>query len=251
MFVLSLYLHFIRKLKSLQKFLSIQKYYINDKEWKDSDEYNYLLERVSNHGCRKWKNDFVEFKLFLLCKCKSNWKDGVSFKIQMAQVPCSRSWRKEHLSCTATTYEHLKIDSTKTVYTSCVLHCEYNFDGLCYVQNKKRSCTFLSNKRFTWEGQKLSWNWDVSPTPVQLKVCQFPAKFLRQLKRDPSVKLDFFTDIVCDEEYFPQHFLSPVLFLCGYHVDNSREFHLRRSLMDLTNGFFVMLSDSSPVMWIF
>lgn len=162
-FVLSLYLHFIHKLKPLQKFLSIQKYYINHKEWKDSDEYNYLLERVSNQGCRKWKNDFVEFKLFLLGKCKSNWKDGVSFKIQMAQVPYSRSWRKEHLSCTATTYEHLKIDNTKTVYTSCVLHCEYNFDGLCYVQNKKRSCTFLSNKRFTWEGQKLSWNWDMFP----------------------------------------------------------------------------------------
>lgn len=122
---------------------------INYKEWRDSDEYNCLLEHVSSHGCREWKSKFVEFMLFLLCKSKSNRKEGVSFKIHMAQVLYSRSWRKEHLSCTATTYMYLKIDSTKTVCTSCVLQCEYNFDGLCHVQNKKKSCTFLSNKRFT------------------------------------------------------------------------------------------------------
>lgn len=70
------------------------------------------------------------------------------------------------------------------------------------------------------------------------------------IKAGSFSKTVFFTDTACEEEYFPQYFLSPVSFLCGYHVDNSREFHLRRSLMDLTNGFFVMLPDSSPVMWI-
>lgn len=88
---------------------------------------------------------------FLLCKSKSNWKEDVSFKIHMAQVPYSRSWRKEHLSCTATTYMYLKIDSTRTVY--CILHvsCSVNTTLMVYAmtKTKKRSCIFLSNKRFS------------------------------------------------------------------------------------------------------
>lgn len=74
-------------------------------------------------------------QVLLLCKNKSNLKDSVSFKIQMAQVPFSRSWTKEHLIHTATTYMHLKIDNTKTL---CIpdVSCTVNTTLIVYAVSK-------------------------------------------------------------------------------------------------------------------
>lgn len=79
----------------------------------------------------------MEFKLYLLCKSKSNLKDSVNFKIQMAQVPYSRSWRKDHLSYTAAAYTYLKIDNTKTLY---ILHvsCTVNTTLVVYAMSKTK-----------------------------------------------------------------------------------------------------------------
>lgn len=74
---------------------------------------------------------------FSLCKNKSNLKDGVSFIIQMAQVPFFRSWRKEHLIHTATTYMHLKIDDTKTLYIPDV-YCTVNTTLMVYGVSKTK-----------------------------------------------------------------------------------------------------------------
>lgn len=93
--------------------------------------------------CREWKNKFIEFKLFLLYKNKSNVKDGVSFIIQMAQVPFPRSWRKEHLIHTATTYMYLKIDNTET---PCIpdVSCTVNITLMVYAVSKTKRVTVPS-----------------------------------------------------------------------------------------------------------
>lgn len=160
-----------------------------------------FLGVYQTHDCREWKNKCMEFKLFLLCKNKSNLKDGVSFIIQMAQVPFFRSWRKEHLIHTATTYMHLKIDDTKTL---CIpdVSCTVNTTLMVYAMSKTKRVPVPSaiTKGFVWtectwkgEGQKHNWNRAIlfPPTLIQLKEYQFPAEILRQSKMDPSVRLDF------------------------------------------------------------
>lgn len=89
------------------------------------------------HDCREWENRFMDFKLFLLCKNKSNLKDRVSFIIQIAQVPFSRSWRKEHHIHTATTYMYIKIDNTKTL---CIpdVSCTVNTTLMVYAMSKAK-----------------------------------------------------------------------------------------------------------------
>lgn len=56
----------------------------------------------------------------------------------MAEVPFSRSWRKEHLIHTATTYTYLKIDHTKTLYIPDV-SCTVNTAVMLYAIPKTKT----------------------------------------------------------------------------------------------------------------
>lgn len=161
----------------------------------------------------------MEFKFFLLCKNKSNLKDGVSFIIHMVQVPEPFQELEER---TSYSYRyHLpvfkNIQHKGSVHSWWVLHNEYNFDGLCCVQTKKRFRTFCSNKRFC-----LNWVYlkrrgakaQLKPShivPPSAEEYQFWAE-IKTIKKGSFSKTGFFTDTVCEEEYFPQHFLCVVSF---------------------------------------
>lgn len=147
------------------------------------------------------KNKFMEFKLFLLCKkqeqperwCKFYNSNGSSaFLYELEERTSYPYWCHLHI--------FKNRQHKDSVYSWCVLRSEYNFDGLCHVQNKESSRTFCSNKRFcpNWvylkrRGAKaqLKLSHIVPPTLIQLKEYQFLAEILRQSKRDPSVRLDF------------------------------------------------------------
>jgi len=79
----------------------------------------------------------MELSFFLLLKNKSNLKDGVSFIIQMAQVPFSRSWGKEDLIRTTTAYMYLKTDNTKIL---CIpdVSCTVNVTLMVYAVSKTK-----------------------------------------------------------------------------------------------------------------